>query len=372
MKKKYLSIAFLGCAFFMMNFTPVKKPPSKFLKFNKDKTETACVQKKDNEHIEVLLLLALPASGKSEARKFLDTIKEEERLEKFKIGNMVQLDDFPYVFMMRRISEELENLGYNGAYYRSNVLPLIDPNDWGALIYLLNEDYEDIINNNKTHPVSASEWLFERLDVAREKNGQEPILSKLPKKIRKILSKKLEKESQNILNDKIHEISLYEKPGKKTIIIEFSRGGADGSSMPLPEPYGYRYSLPKLNKAILKKASILYINVSQEQSFDKNEKRADPNKPGSIMNHYVPKLVMYNDYGCDDINWMMDNSDRKNFIYVIKNEDQKYYIPISILENMTDDTSFIHKDESLWKKESIDKFHKSLKDSLEGLSSCEE
>lgn len=371
MKKKYLSIAFLGCAFFMMNFTPIKKQPNYILKSTNDKNEKIYVKEQNKNHIEVLLLLALPASGKSEARKFLDTINEDERLEKFKIGNMVQLDDFPYVFMMRRISEELENLGYKGAYYRSNVLPLIDPHDWGALIYLLNEDYEDIINNNKPDPISASEWLFERLDVAREKNGQEPILSKLPKKVRKTLSKKLEKESKILLKDKINEISLYEKPGKKTIIIEFSRGGADGSLMPLPEPYGYRYSLPKLEKEILKKASILYINVSAEDSRDKNEKRRDPNKPGSILNHYVPKLVMYNDYGCDDINWMIKNSNKKNFVSVVKNEDQEYYIPISILDNMADDSSFVHKDESLWKKESIDKFHKSLKDSLDSLSSRE-
>ncbi|MDY0001915.1 MAG: hypothetical protein RBU30_11515, partial [Polyangia bacterium] len=62
-------------------------------------------------HIDTLLLLALPASGKSEARRFLLNFPLEQRLELFHISDTVQLDDFPYVHFMRCVDEELEKLG---------------------------------------------------------------------------------------------------------------------------------------------------------------------------------------------------------------------------------------------------------------------
>ena len=54
-------------------------------------------------HLDVLLLLALPASGKSEARTYLASLSPEECEQHFGIGHTVQLDDFPYVHIMRRV-----------------------------------------------------------------------------------------------------------------------------------------------------------------------------------------------------------------------------------------------------------------------------
>ena len=89
---------------------------------------------------DVVLLLALPASGKSEVRKLLSTVPADKLREDFHIGDNLQLDDFPYVFLMRRIDEELERLGKDPIYYPGQN-PFIDGRDWGTLINLLNEDF---------------------------------------------------------------------------------------------------------------------------------------------------------------------------------------------------------------------------------------
>ena len=75
-----------------------------------------------SKHIDILLLLALPASGKSEARRYLASLSPEQCHEQFGIGHTVQLDDFPYVHIMRRISDELTARGHTG-----HVLPLAGP-----------------------------------------------------------------------------------------------------------------------------------------------------------------------------------------------------------------------------------------------------
>ena len=61
--------------------------------------------------IDTILLTALPASGKSEVRRYLAELDPEAVREGFHMGETVQLDDYPYVHMMRRISEELIQLG---------------------------------------------------------------------------------------------------------------------------------------------------------------------------------------------------------------------------------------------------------------------
>ena len=57
----------------------------------------------ENNVFKVVLLQALPASGKSEVRNFMANIEPERLKKEFHIGENLQLDDFPYVHMMRRI-----------------------------------------------------------------------------------------------------------------------------------------------------------------------------------------------------------------------------------------------------------------------------
>ena len=53
----------------------------------------------ENNVFKVVLLQALPASGKSEVRNFMANIEPERLKKEFHIGENLQLDDFPYVHM---------------------------------------------------------------------------------------------------------------------------------------------------------------------------------------------------------------------------------------------------------------------------------
>ena len=65
----------------------------------------------ENKVFKVVLLQALPASGKSEVRNFMANVEPERLQNEFHIGENLQLDDFPYVHMMRRIDNELQAMG---------------------------------------------------------------------------------------------------------------------------------------------------------------------------------------------------------------------------------------------------------------------
>lgn len=64
--------------------------------------------------INVLLLLALPASGKSEVRKVLVSLTPERCRKDFHMGETVQLDDYPYVEFMRFVDEVADHLLHLG------------------------------------------------------------------------------------------------------------------------------------------------------------------------------------------------------------------------------------------------------------------
>src|SRR5512142_659313 len=95
--------------------------------------------------IDVLLLLALPASGKSEVRRYLAHLSPEQARDDFHMGPTVQLDDFPYVHLMRRIDDELAAIAHRRLFFQSPDRPYQSPLDWGTLIELVNEDYADLV-----------------------------------------------------------------------------------------------------------------------------------------------------------------------------------------------------------------------------------
>lgn len=297
------------------------------------------------KHLDVLLLLALPASGKSEARTYLATLGPEECEAHFGIGETVQLDDFPYVHLMRRISDEMTARGHTGAYFRSPALPFRDPLDWGTLIELLNEDYRDLLTGHRPEPASAAEWIFDRFDRARELVGAPPVFPGMDPALRGELAGALEAECRDLLQKKNagHPDTLE----GKTVLLEFARGGADASPMPLVEPYGYRYSLARLAPEILDRAAILYIWVEPEDSRRKNEERTDPDDPGSILNHGVPNAVMYGDYGCDDMRWLLEDSDEPDTV-TIERDGRRWRLPVGKFDNREDLTTFIRDPQDQW------------------------
>ena len=297
------------------------------------------------KHCDILLLLALPASGKSEVRTYLASLSPAECEEHFGIGHTVQLDDFPYVHLMRRLSDELTARGHEGPYFRSSALPFREPLDWGTLIELMNEDYRDLRNGHQPAPDSATRWICARFDRARALVGAPEVFAGMDPPLRNQVEEALESECRDLLQNK--NAAHPETLDGKTVVIEFARGGADGSTMPLPAPYGYRYSLSRLAPEILDKASILYIWVTPEESRRKNRHRTDPDDPGSILHHGVPNAVMYGDYGCDDMQWLLDNADRPHTIKV-ERDGRTWHLPVGRFDNRADLTTFIRDDLGNW------------------------
>jgi hypothetical protein len=317
------------------------------------------------ETLDIVLLLALPASGKSEVRRYMKHLSPEKRKKDFFMGPDVQLDDFPYVHMMRRIDDELAALGKPRIYFASPEQPFRNPLDWGTLTQLLNEDFDYLTARPSKEPASASLHLFDRLDRASQAVGAPARMAGLDQETKQTIAGPLEKEARELWDER--------KPGQKidlkgrTLVIEFARGGPQGSKMPLSAPFGYQHSLGILSKHILAKACILYVWVTPEESRRKNENRTDPNNPGSILHHGVPIEVMLNDYGCDDMDWLEANAERKGTV-TVKAHNKTFHLPIARFDNRVDKTSFLRAEAKKWKKEDVAAVHDGLKGALTKLS----
>ena len=317
-----------------------------------------------SKHIDVLLLCALPASGKSEVRRYLDNLWPEECNSQFGIGHTVQLDDYPYVHMMRRTSEELRALGQDPVFFDSDRMSMKNPLDWGTLMELLNEDYHDLINKNKPAPACATTWLMERYDKCRTMVGASAFWKDLGDDDRAHMIKELGPESKKLLDDKVAEVP--DSLDGKSVVVEFARGGGDGSTMPLPDPWGYQYSLRMLCPEMLEKASILYIWVTPEESRRKNDERTDPNDPGSILNHGVPIEVMMNDYGCDDMAHLLEITEVPEAV-TIKAHGQSYHLPVGRFDNRVDRTTFIRGEKADWATEDVDMLQKGMREAFDNI-----
>ncbi len=319
-----------------------------------------------SETFDIVLLLALPASGKSEVRRYLANVPGAELKKDFHIGDTLQLDDFPYVHMMRRTDDELAKLGKERIFFKSGDKPFINPKDWGTLIHLLNEDYHDLMKKNVVNAASAAELLMKRIDAAGVKAKIEPRLAKVDANVMAKILPLLEKEARAMLDEK-HAAYPASFEGK-TIVVEAARGGPDGSSMPLKAPFGYEYSLGEFDPEILKKAVILYVWVTPEESRRKNNARANPNDPGSILHHGVPMDVMLNDYGCDDMEWLEKHSDVPGTI-TVKNAGVQYRLPIGRFDNRVDKTSFLRAPKPEWPAAQVQAVRDGIKSATDKLYS---
>lgn len=319
-----------------------------------------------NRVLDTVLLLALPASGKSEVRRYLEHVSPEARANEFHMGPNIQLDDFPYVHLMRRIDDELVTAKSKRMFFHSSARPFKDPREWGTLVALLNEDYDRLLKGPVLLSNSAAETLFDRIDRAFVSVGGKERLSRLDKPVWKSLVKALEPECREFYEER-NSLRLESLEGK-TVVLEFARGGPQYSSMPLPDFYGYRYSLSQLSHAILEKAAILYIWVTPEESRRKNQDRSDPNDPGSILHHGVPIDVMLNDYGCDDMDWLESMAKTKGTV-MVEAHGRTYHVPIARFDNRVDKTSFLRTDPVAWDPVQVRAVHESLRNAFGQLAS---
>jgi hypothetical protein len=316
--------------------------------------------------LEILLLLALPASGKSELRRYLGTLDPIQAADDLHLGPTVQLDDYPYVHMMRRIAEEVRAAGEKPVFFASNNEPFLEAGDWGTLMHLLNADFADLTDPPPRPPAgSAATWLFDRIDTARAASGLGPAIGALAPMTQKRLVNALETEARTVFDDK--EAAIPSTLEGKTVVMEFARGGPEGSALPLPEPYGYQYSLAQLDDTILERAAILYVWVDPEESRRKNIERAQPGPDGdaSILNHGVPEAVMRNDYGTDDLMWLL--AEGGGSAIVIENGERRFVIPAGVFDNRDDFTSFLRAEEATWSPFELRQLHRELINATAGL-----
>jgi len=323
------------------------------------------------ELLDTVLLLALPASGKSEVRKYLDGLPAAACREEFGLGQTVQLDDYPYVHFMHRIDDELRKHGCGYVFYKGPERPFLDSFEWGTLIEMLNEDYADLRAGRTVAAPSAAQLLFDRLDAARAKVGLPEALGDVPYRVRCRVADAMEEECRKELDYRNRICS--EGLAGKTIIMEAARGGPNGATFPLTPPHGYAYSFSRFSDAVLDRASILYIWVSPEESRRKNQERGRPDGQSSILHHCVPLEVMLGEYGCDDMDWLVAQSSRPDTVKVerpveaLNDAGERVYkmktwnLPIGRFDNRVDKTSFIRNPRDQWTQEQIRGVHEGLK-----------
>jgi len=311
-----------------------------------------------DDPFDIVLLLALPASGKSEIRRYLEWLPPEVAREEFNLGPTIQIDDYPYVHLMRRISHEQVRLGRPPAFFADDALPFQDDRDWGTLTVLLDEDYRGL---GHARPVdNPAVWLLDRFESAREAVGA---LSAFDDRVARLALESVIEDDARQLRDQIPSGSLAVG---ETVVIEFARGGPAGSTMPLSPPHGYRYSLSLLSPELLSRAVILYVWVSPEESRRKNRERALPGSDGSILHHGVPEVVMDAEYGTDDMEWLLETSDVPGTV-TVEAQGRVFHLPAARFDNRVDRTSFLRADPADWPHVDIEALHEGLAEAFQSL-----
>ncbi|MFO0747084.1 MAG: hypothetical protein U1F43_15685 [Myxococcota bacterium] len=315
--------------------------------------------------LDTVLLLALPASGKSEVRRYLASLSLEQSGAEMHLGPTLQLDDYPYVHLMHEIDDAIVAQGHPSVFFLGPVRPFRDALEWGTLIELLNEDYARLLARQTLETASAAELLFDRLDAARARVGLPKALETLPHRVWKAAARTVEAEARREL-DLLNHTTQQDRTGK-TIVIEAARGGPHGAAFPLCPPRGYAYSLSMFSPAILSRASILYVQVTPEQSRQKNIERGRPDGQGSILFHAVPMEVMLGEYGCDDMGWLVTQSDVADTVRVEKlvaaeghYKLETFHLPVAVFDNRADLTTFVRADRAHWAADDVRRLHAGL------------
>ena len=309
---------------------------------------------------ETLLLLALPASGKSEVRTYL----EAKDPESFHMGPTIQLDDYPYVHLQLLVDEALEQIGQPRVFHPPNEAPgqrngpFFDPAELGGLVELLSEDFRELHAGTIEMPGRPAETLLERFDAASVRAGGKAKFAGMDADVLRRVAEIFEPGARKFYEQRTAELSV--SPKGKTVVIEFARGGPKVDEMPLEEGYGYAGSLKYLDAELLESACILYIWVDPEESRRKNLARARPDGHGSILFHGTPETVMDTEYGACDMVWLMEQSDVPNTVRV-ERDGRVFHVPTAIFDNRTDLTTFLRKPQDEWTAEEIDAIHAGLK-----------
>jgi len=194
---------------------------------------------------DIILLNGRPAAGKSEVIDFLKKTPLEERIEKFHIGEFIEIDDF--IILWERFEDD---------------------------------DLHEQFGEPRT--VSNTEFTY------KGETHQGYTFKK--KYFWNWLIRKLMDQYDRILRD---DPNFHDN---KTLIIEFARGSEHG---------GWKEGYAYLSDKVLENGAVVYIDTTWEESLKKNEKRFNPDKPDSVLEHALENLK---------IEMMYKESDWKEFI----------------------------------------------------------
>jgi len=257
-------------------------------------------------------------------------------------------------------------MGLPRAFHDADGGPFRDPHEWGALIHLLDEDYRELQQGGPELPPArkAALRLFERFDNASHAAGGKPKFRRMDPEVRGELAAALEDEAMQLFQDKAANVP--DTLEGKTVVIEFARGGPDGP-LPLPTGYGYRGSLPFLSDELLRRAAVLYIWVTPEESRRKNRARARPDGQGSILFHGTPEPVMLREYAQDDMDWLLAQSDVPDTIRIAREGRSAVYLPTARFDNRADLTTFLREPEPTWKEADVQAIHGGLEGACDRL-----
>ncbi len=183
-----------------------------------------------------LLVLGRPACGKSEFIDFLKHASADMRARRLHIGRFEEVDDFPWIWEKFQDDALWEKAGYERLYTQ-----------------------EYMPGNPGMAPKGAKlfDWCMQKFnDVIARQYLARP------------------------------EFYL-----DSTLLIEFSRGGANG----------FGRALGTLTPEILERAAIFYISVSREESWRRNVARYQEKLKHSILAHMGPRETY--DYFYDPNDW---------------------------------------------------------------------
>ncbi len=91
-------------------------------------------------HFDTLLLLARPAAGKSEIIHYLKSIPLAERLGRFHVGQIYQIDDFPMIWAWFEEDDILSRLGHPRLHSDEQGF-FLDNTYWDVLIERIGLEY---------------------------------------------------------------------------------------------------------------------------------------------------------------------------------------------------------------------------------------
>ena len=213
------------------------------------------------ERFETIILIGRPAAGKSEVIDFLRKTDEGTRAMRFHIGPFEEIDDFPFVWETFEIDDLLEGLGQPRVFTTPDYFFTGD-HLWNLFIGRINLEF-------------------------RKRLARDPDFTR-----------------------------------GRTVLVEFSRGGANGFA----EAFG------QLADEILSRAAIVYINVSYEESVRKNRRRFDPSQPDSLLFHSLPDAKMERYYRTND--WERLSGGRKDGHISVRGHD----VPFAVFDNEPEQT----------------------------------